>query len=82
MKILLRLIGARPKFYMIGANPIVSVGSVDCSIYKHRIALKVDYHKKGMNVPGYTPVEYNYLETLAKPFINPAGRNWFIRNTI
>ena len=81
MKILLRLIGAQPKFYMISANPNVSLGIVDCSIYHRRISLKVDYHKKGMNMPGYNPVGYNYLETLAKPFINPAGRNWFIQKS-
>ena len=41
------------------------LGIVDCSLYIPRIALKDDYHKKGMDVLAYTPVEYNYLETLA-----------------
>ena len=45
MKIRLRLIRARPKFYVISDNPNVSLGIVDCSIYTHRIALKDDYHK-------------------------------------
>ena len=44
MKIRLRLIRARPKFYMISDNPNVSLGIVDCSIYTRRIALKDDYH--------------------------------------
>ena len=46
MKIRLRLIRARPIFYMISDNPNVSLGNVGCSIYTRRIALKDDYHKK------------------------------------
>ena len=46
MKITLRLIRARPNFYMISDNPNVSLGIVDCSIYTRRIVLKDDYHKK------------------------------------
>ena len=44
MKIRLRLIRARPNFYMISDNPNVSLGFVDCSLYTRRIALKDDYH--------------------------------------
>ena len=46
MKIRLRLIRARPNFYMISDNPNVSLGIVDCSLYTRRIALKDDFHKK------------------------------------
>ena len=46
MKIGLRLIRARPNFYMISDNPNVSLGIVDCSPYFRRFALKDDYHKK------------------------------------
>ena len=42
MKIRLRLITARPNFYMISDNPNVSLGIVDCSIYIRRIALNGD----------------------------------------
>ena len=72
MKIRLRLIRATPNFYMISDNPNVSLGIVDCSLYTRRIALKDDYHKKRMDMLAYAPVEYNYLETLAKTFIIPA----------
>ena len=72
MKNKLRLIRARPNFYMINDNPNVSLGIVDCSCYTHRIALKDDYHKKRMDKLAYAPLEYNYLETLAKTFIIPA----------
>ncbi len=78
MKVRLRLIGARPNFYMIR----VSIGIVDCSIYARRIALKDDYHRKRMDMPAYTPVEFNYLECLAKSFIFSARQNQFIQENI
>ena len=78
MKIRLRLIRARFNFYMISDNPTASLGIVDCSLYIRRIALKDHYHKKRMDLLAYTPVEFNYLETLAKTFIIPARQNQFI----
>ena len=78
----LRLIRARPHFYMTSDNPNVSLGIVDCSLYTRRIALKDDYHKKRMDMLAYAPVEYNYLETLAKTFIIPARQNQFIQENI
>ena len=82
MKIRLRLIRGRPNFYMISDNRNVSLGNVDCSLYTCRIALKDDYHKKRMDMLAYVPVEYNYLETLAKTFIKPARQNQFIQENI
>ena len=82
IKIRLRLIRARPNFYMISDNPNVSLGIADCSLYTRRIALKDDYHKKRMDMLAYAPVEYNYLETLAKTFIIPARQNQFIQENI
>ena len=78
-KIRLRLNRARPNFYMISGNSDVSLGIVDCSLYTRRIALKDDYHKKRMDMLAYAPVDYNYLETLAKTFIIPARKNQFIQ---
>ena len=46
MKIMLRLIRARPNIYMISDNPNVSLGIVDCSFYTRRFVLKDDCHKK------------------------------------
>ena len=68
MKIRLRLIRARRKFYMISDNPNVSLGIVDCSLYTRRIALKDGYHKKRMDINAYTPVDFNYLENSCKDF--------------
>ena len=82
IKEVLQLIRARPNFYMISDNPNVSLGTVDCSFYSRRIALKDDYHKKRMDMLAYAPVEYNYLETLAKTFIITAGQNQFIQENI
>ena len=82
MKVRIRLIRARPNFYMISDNPNVSLGIVDCSLYNCRITLKDDYHKKRMDMLAYSPVEYNYLETLAKTFIIPARQNQFIQENI
>ena len=62
-----RLIRARPKFFLISDKPSVSLGFVDCSFYTRRIALKNDYHKKRMDAPS----DFNYLKTLARTFIVP-----------
>ena len=68
MTIKLRLSRDRPNFYTISDNPNVSLGIVDCSLYTRRIALKDDFHKKGVDMLAYAPVEYIYLETLANIF--------------
>ena len=82
MKIRVRLIRARPNFYMSSDSPKVSRGIVDCSLYTRCIALKDDYHRRRMDMLAYAPVEYNYWETLAKSFIIPARQNQFIQENI
>ena len=82
MKIRLRLIRARPSFYMISDNPNASHWIGDCFLYNGCLALKDDYHKKRMVMLAYGPVEYNYLETLAKTSIIPARQNKFIQKNI
>ena len=67
---------------MISDNPNVSLGILDCSLYTRRIALKDDYHNERMDMLAYAPVEYNYLETLAKTFIIHARQNQFIQENI
>ena len=79
MKVRIRLIKARPNLYMISDNPYVSLRTVDSSLYNRRITLKDDYHKKRMDMLAYSPVEYNYLGTLAMNFIVPAPQNQFIQ---
>ena len=82
MEVRLRLIRARPNFYMINDNPIVSHGIVNCWLHIRCIALKDDYHKKRTDMLGYTPVEFNYFGTLAKTFFFPARQNQFIQKNI
>ena len=82
MKIKLRLIRGRPSFYIISDNPNVSLGKMDCSLYTHRSALKDDYHKKRIDKLAYAPVEYKYLEILAKTFVIPARQNQFIQENV
>ena len=79
MKMRIRLIRTRPNFYMIGENPNVSLGIVDCSLYTRRVMLKEDYQKKRLSQLDYAPVEYNYMGTLEKTYIIPAQQNQFIR---
>ena len=64
---------------MISDNPKVSLGFVDCSLYTPRIVLNDDYHKKRIDMVAYTPVEFNYLETLAKTFIISARQIQFLQ---
>ena len=82
MKNRLRLIRARPNFYLISDNPNVSLGIVDCSLYTRRIALRDNYHEKRKDMLAYAHVEYIYLETLANTFIIPARQNQFIQENI
>ena len=67
---------------MISDNPKVGLGIVDCSLYTHRIPLYDDFYKKRTDMLAYDPVEYNYLETLAKTFIRPARQNQFFQENI
>ena len=67
---------------MISDNPNVSLGNVDNSLYTLRIALKDDYHKTRLDMLAYAPVEYKYLETLAKTFIIPVIQNQFIQENV
>ena len=78
MKVRIQLIRARLNFYMISEDPNFNLGIVD-SLYTRRVRLKEDYHKKRMSQLAYGPVEYNYMETLAKTSIIPARQNQFIQ---
>ena len=82
MKIRLRLIRARPIFYMISDNPNVSLGILYCSLYTRRIALKDDHHKTRLDMLSFAPVENNYLETLAKTFTISTRHNQFIQENV
>ena len=78
MKVRLRLITARRNFQMISHNPNVSFGINESSLYTRGNVFKDNWQKRGMDMLAYTPVEYNYLGTLAKMFIIPATQNQFL----
>ena len=78
VKVPIRLIRARPNLYMIGENPNVSLGFVDCFLYTGRVMFKEDNLKKISHF-SYAPVKYNYMETLVKTYIIPARQNQFIQ---
>ena len=63
-------------------NPNVSLGIVDCSLYTGCIALKNDYHKEKTDMFAYAPVDYKYLEALAKKLIIPAKQRLFIKENL
>ena len=48
---------------MISDNPNPSLRNVDCSLYTRLLPLYDDYRRKRMDMPAYTHVKYNYLET-------------------
>ena len=79
MKIWLKLIRARPNFYLIRNNPNVSLGNVDCLIYTRHIALKDDYQRKRIDMLASTTVELKFLAFTPKTFIIPARQNQFIQ---
>ena len=78
----LRLIRPGPNFYMISDIPNVSLGMVGCSVQTLHSALNNGYHKKRMDMLAYTPVDLNYMETVAKTSISPARQNQFIQQNI
>ena len=79
MKIRLRLIKTISNCYMICDNPNVSLWVVDCSLYICRFGLRDDHHQNRMDELGYTLVDFNYLEILAKTFTIPARQKQFIQ---
>ena len=82
LKTRIRLIRTWPKFYMISNNPNVTLGVFDCSLYTRRIALKFYYHKKRMGILANTPVEFNYMETLAKTIVIPVRQSQFFQKQL
>ena len=82
MRVRLRIIRARPHFFIISDSPNVSFEIIDCSPYNRRIALKDDYHEERMDKLAYTPMEYKFLETLAKTFIMTARQSEFLQKKL
>ena len=76
-----QLIGTRHTFHMIGDKSNFSFGIFYCSLFTRYIAFKDDYHNKRIDMLANTPVEFNFLKTLAKTSIIPARQNQFIQES-
>ena len=81
-KVRIKLIRARPNFYMLSDNPNVSLKIVDCSLFTRRILVaEPNHHCLQWNLER-EPAHYNYMETIARTFIIPSCQNQFIQENV
>ena len=81
-KVRIKLIRARPNFYMLSDNPNVSLKIVDCSLFTRRVLVaEPNHHNLQWNLER-EPAQYNYMETIARTFIIPSSQNQFIQENI
>ena len=78
----LKLIRARPNFYMISYNPHVSLKVLDCSLFTRRVVVNEVYHQTIKYQLTHQPACYNFMETIARTFIIPSGQNQFIQENV
>ena len=76
-KVRLKLIRARPNFYMISYNPHASLKVLDCSLFTRRVVVIEVYHQTIKYQLTHQPACYNFIETIARTFIIPSGQNQF-----
>ena len=79
-KVRLKLIRARPNFYMICYNPHVSLNVVDCSLFTRRVVVNEDYHQTIKYQLTHQPACYKFMETIARTFIILSVQNQFIQD--
>ena len=81
-KVRLKLIRARPNFYMISYNPHVSPKVLDCSLFTRRVVVNEVYHQTIKYQLTHQPACYNFMETMARTFIIPSGQNQFTQESV
>ena len=81
-KVRLKLIRARPNFYMISYNPHVSLKVLDCSLFTRRVVVNEVYHQIIKYQLTHQPACYKFMETIARSFIIPSGQNQFIQENV
>ena len=81
-KVRLKLIRARPNFYMISYNPHVSLKVLDCSLFTRRVVVNEVYHQTIKYQLTHQPACYKFKETIARTFIIPSGQNQFIQENV
>ena len=79
MKVRNGLIGAGPNFYMICGKANVSLGFCGLSFLHSVNDAQGKLSQKRLVEKAYVPVEWNYMGTMTKTCINPAGQNQFIQ---
>ena len=78
----IKLIRARPNFYMLSDNPNVSLKIVDCSLFTRRVLLAEPNHQYLQWNLERKPAQYNHMETIARIFIIPSRQNQFLQEKI
>ena len=81
MKVRLQLIRATPSFHITGDKPKVSLGTVDCSLYSRRIALKDDYYKKRINMLAITPESFLFKNSSKDSSSSPQDKSSSFKET-
>ena len=81
-KVRLKLIPARPNFYMISYNPHVSLKVLDCSLFTRRVVVNEVYHQTIKHQLTHQPACCNFMETIARTFIILLGQNQVIQENV
>ena len=81
-KLRLKLICARPNFYMISYNPRVSLKVLDCSLFTRRVVVNEVYHQTIKYQLTHQPACYNFMETIPRTFIIPSGQSQFFQENV
>ena len=81
-KVRLKLIRARPNFYLISYNPHVSLKVLDCSLFTRRVVVIEVYHQTIKYLLTHQAAGYNFMEINPRTFIIPSGQNQFIQENV
>ena len=81
-KVRIKLIRARPNFYMLSDNPNVSLKIADCSLFTRKVLVAEPNHQNLQWNLEKEPAHYNYMETIARTFIIPSRQNQFIQENV
>ena len=81
-KVRIKLIRARPNFYMLSDNPKVSLKIDDCSLFTRRVLVaEPNHHYLQWNLKRDS-AHCNYMETIARTFIISSRQNHFIQENV
>ena len=81
-KVRIKLVRARPNYYMLSDNPNVSPKIVDCLLFTRSILVAEPNHQYLQWNLERELAQYNYMETIARTFIIPSRQNQFIQEKI